>query len=338
MPSSVGAVTDTIRWAIAGPGAIAGDFARALPHARLGVLHAIAGRDAGRAEAFAAEHGASIIGTHAEIFARDDVDAVYIAAVHTAHLDLAVAALEAGKAVLCEKPLTATTDDTERLLAAAERTGMPLVEAFKYRFGPLPARIRELIAGGAIGEVVELEATCGFAAGERTGRLFDPATAGGAILDVGCYPVSLAVGVAAWSRQLRDTAVLAADGVIGPTGVDESATATLRLGGITAYVRTSIVEDLPDHARIVGTAGILELPDPWGSRTVSASSVTLHGADGAVEEITADVVSPMAVEGDAVALALREGRTQAPEMPWAETLEIAQLLDAWRAALPASRS
>jgi len=331
-------VTDIIRWALAGPGAIAGDFARALPHARLGVLHAVAGRDAGRAQAFASEHGARVVGTHAEIFARDDVDAVYVATVHTAHLDLAVAALEAGKAVLCEKPLTATAADTERLLAAAERTGMPLVEAFKYRFGPLPARIRELIAGGALGEIVELEATCSFAAGERAGRLFDPATAGGAILDVGCYPVSLAVSVAAWSRQLRDTTVLGADGVIGPTGVDETATATLRLGGITARVRTSIVEDLPDHARIVGTAGVLELPDPWGSRTASAAAATLHRADGAIEEIGADVVSPMAAEADAVTLALRERRTQAPEMPWAESLEIARLLDAWRAALPPSRA
>ncbi len=130
------------------------------------------------------------------ILARDDVDAVYIGTVHTTHADLAIRALEAGKAVLCEKPASPTADEVERILAAATRAERPFVEAFKTRFGPLAENLRAILASGELGAPERVEAAFGFAAGSRSGRLFDPALAGGAILDVGCYPVSLAVDVA----------------------------------------------------------------------------------------------------------------------------------------------
>src|SRR5690606_7117531 len=109
------------RWAVLGAGVISGDFATALPHAELGHLHAVGARDAAAARAFADRFEAPIAGTYDEILARDDVAAVYIGTVHTAHADLAITALEAGKAVLCEKPLTTNLADTERVLAAATR-------------------------------------------------------------------------------------------------------------------------------------------------------------------------------------------------------------------------
>jgi dihydrodiol dehydrogenase / D-xylose 1-dehydrogenase (NADP) len=319
------------RWALFGAGVISGDFARALPHARLGSLHAVASRDTARAEAFAVEHGAPVVGGYDDILTRDDIDAVYIGTVHTTHVELAAAALEAGKAVLCEKPLGVSVAETEALIGHAERTGLPLVEAFKYRFGPFPERMRQLIADGELGDVLEIETSIGFDAGDRTGRLFDPETAGGAILDAGCYPVSLAVGVAAWAGRLGAVSVVEAEGVVGT--VDEQASAMLDLDGIRARVRTAITADLPRRAVIRGTRGELEVPNVWGSRTASTDTAILRRADGTSERITADVVQPMAAEADATVLALREGRTQAPEMPWFETLATARLLADWRAAL-----
>lgn len=324
-------MTRRARWAILGPGAISLSFARGLAVSEHGELHAVGSRDDARAASFAAEHGADITGTYADIIAREDVDAVYIGTVHTSHAELAAAALEAGKAVLCEKPLTTTPADTRALLAVAERTGLPLVEAFKYRFGPFPARLRALIAEGELGEITEIESSIGFTAPGRTGRLFDPATAGGAILDAGCYPVSLAVGVAAWAGVTETPAIVAASGVVGE--VDEQASATIRLGGITARVRTAITADLPRAAVIRGTAGVLEVPNIWGSRDASTDSATLRRADGSVDEITTPIVNPMAAEGDATILALRAGRTQVSEIPWADTVAIADLLAEWRAAL-----
>lgn len=327
----------TKTWAVLGAGVISGDFATALPDAELGHLHAVGARDSGDARAFADRFGAPVAGTYDDILARDDIDAVYIGTVHPAHLDLAIGALESGKAVLCEKPLTTSAADTEKVLAAAERAGLPLMEAFKYRFGPFADRLRELLASGAIGEVTAVESSLGFAAATQTGRLFDPATAGGAIYDVGCYPVSLAVGVAAWTgRPLDAVAVREADGRIGETGVDVAASAVLELGGLTGHVATAIVEDLGRATVIQGTTGRIEIPNPWGSRTESTDSAVVVRGDGSVERVKVPTVSPMAAEGDAVLRALAEGRTEVPEMPWAETRAIARLIDAWLAGVRAA--
>ncbi|MFT3797309.1 Gfo/Idh/MocA family protein [Microbacterium sp.] len=319
------------RWAVFGAGAITADFVRALPAAEHGVLHAVAARDADRARAFADAHGAPVAGTYEQILARDDVDAVYLGTVHTTHAPLAHAALDAGKAVLCEKPLGVAPAETDELVAHADRVGLPLVEAFKYRFAPFPALLRQLIAGGTLGELRELETSIGFAADTREGRLFDPATAGGAILDAGCYPVSLVVGVAAWAGIATEPVVVAADGVVG--AVDEQARATITVGPLTARVATAITAPLPRRTVIRGTAGELEIPNVWGSRVESADAGILRRRDGSVEEVRTGTISPMAAEADATILALRAGRREVAEMPWAQTRATARLLAAWRAAL-----
>lgn len=322
------------RWAILGAGAISGDFARALPESEFGRLHAVGARDQSRAEEFAAAHGAPVVGTYDEILGRDDIDAVYIGTVHTTHTELVRQALAAGKAVLCEKPLGVSPAETDAAIHAARAAGLPLVEAFKYRFGPFADRLREVVGSGALGDLVEIESSLGFAAGSHTGRLFDPATAGGAILDVGCYPLSLVVGVAAWSgRDLSALVVEAVAGTIGETGVDVSAAASIDLGGATANIRTAIVHDLPRLTRIVGRDASLEIPNVWGSRTGSTEAATLIRTDGTREEIEVSTVQPMAAEADATIRALRDGRTEVPEVPWEETRTIARLLAAWRGSI-----
>ena len=176
------------RWAVLGPGVISGFFARALPRSEHGLLHAVGSSDPTRAQVFAREHGAPVAGGYAEVLGRDDVDAVYVGTVHTTHAELCIAALEAGKAVLCEKPVTTTAADTRAVLAVADRASLPFLEAYKYRFGPLADELRRIVRDGVIGRPVHVEAAFGGASSTRTGRLFDPDLAGGAILDVGGYP------------------------------------------------------------------------------------------------------------------------------------------------------
>lgn len=324
-------MSDKARWAVLGAGVITGDFLAALPYADHGVLHAVGARDGIRAREFAERHGAPVAGTYDEVLARDDVDAVYIGTVHTTHAELAHAALAAGKAVLCEKPLGISTAETEAVLAHAARVGLPVVEAFKYRFGPFPERLRELVSSGAIGELRAVDSTLGFAAGAHDGRLFDPATAGGAILDVGCYPASLVVGLAAWAGIDQPPVIVDADGVVG--AVDERARATIAFGDVEARIATAITADLPRRAVVHGTEGVLEIENVWGSRVVSTADAVLRRPDGTIERIHTDTISPMAAEADATILALRDGRTEAPEMPWAQTRTTARLLEEWRAAL-----
>ncbi len=335
MTPVTGGPTSRTRWAVLGPGVISGYFAHALRRSRYGALFAVGSRDRVRARAFADQHGAVVSGSYAEILQRDDVDAVYVGTVHTTHAELAIAALEAGKAVLCEKPVTPTPSDTRAVLAAAERAGLPFLEAYKYRFGPLTVEVRRLISTGVIGRPLHVDASYGGAATARTGRLFDPELAGGAILDVGGYPVSLAVGVAGWAGLVgagTRPSLRSVTGLIGGTGVDEWTTAAVDLGGLLATVHTSLVAVQVPRVVIRGSAGSLELPSIWGSRTESGVGAVVH-TTGAPRRITVPVVDPMAAEADAVSLALAEGRTEVPEMTWAETALVAETLHLWRAGL-----
>jgi predicted dehydrogenase len=323
----------TTRWAILGPGDIGGWFARALPHSAHGVLHAVGSTNPERAAAFAAEHGAEVSGTYAEILARDDVDAVYIATVNTTHTELALAALDAGKAVLCEKPVAPTVAELERILTRAEAAGLPFVEAYKHRFGPFARSLDAAVADPKLVGPLHLVAAAGFAAGQRTGRLFDADLAGGAILDVGGYPVALAVGLAAAAGvDLTELTVTAASGTVGDTLVDEEARATITAEGFSAEVACAITAELPRSGSVTGANATLELTDAFGSREHSAASFILH-ADGRDIDIEVPTINPFAAEADAVSLAIAEGRTEAPEVPWAHSRAVARLLTQWRAAL-----
>lgn len=343
-------MTDRIRWAVLGPGVIARDFAVGLAASRSGVLHAVGSRSAERAASFAVEHHVPVSGTYEQILAREDVDAVYVATVHTTHGDLALRALAAGKAVLCEKPLTPSATETAHVLDAARASGLPFLEAFKYRFGPLAERLRDLVAGGALGRVHHVDASCGGLVTQHIPRLEEPALAGGAILDVGSYPASFAVGALAWSAlahgEVLDGAApvraVSAAGSITPAGVDEWASAVLAIGDASAAadgriatvsLRTAIRVRLALDVAIHGSLGVIEIPDVWGSRTVSADRLVLRRLGSEPEEIVLPTIQPMAAEADAVADALRAGTAEIPEMTWAESLLTARVLEEWRASI-----
>jgi predicted dehydrogenase len=323
------------RWAVLGPGAISRDFAAGLRACSHGVLHAVGSTSVERAAAFAAVHGAAHSGTYDEILARDDVDAVYIGTVHTTHADLTVRALEAGKPVLCEKPASPASHDVDRMLASAAAVDRPFVEAYKNRFGPFADALRTLLESEEVGAPMRVEASFGFASASRVGRLFDPQLGGGAILDVGCYPVSLAVEVA---RAVGMLGPFSLRGVSGDVveGVDGHAAAVVDFSGaaagVTAALETSIVRDLPRAALILCEKGTIELPDAWGGRDASATTIVVRGRRGE-RVVEVPTVNPMGAEADAVSLAIADGRHEVPEIPWDDSRAIAAVLEEWRAGV-----
>lgn len=322
-----------VRWAILGPGQIAESFAAGLRATRSGSLAAIGSSDPARARAFADRYGAELAGGYDDIIGHPDVDAVYVSTVHPAHRDLVEAALGAGRAVLCEKPLTISEAETRQLFAVAADVGAPLVEAYKNRFSPFARMLDDIVATGEIGPARRLSASFGFRAEERTGRLFDPALAGGALLDVGGYPLSFAVQVAAAAGiDPAELHIAEAEGRIGPTGVDEHAAAVVSAGGFAAHIETSIRAALPRSAELVGASGTLRLPDAWGSRTASAEHLLVETSGGS-QTRTAAVINPFAAEADAVAALLARGAVEADEMPGSHSVAVARLLDDWAAAL-----
>ena len=328
--------TTPFRWAVLGPGSIARRFASQLPDSAEGVLVAVGSSSPERARAFAEEFPLAepaLVGDYEQVLASEEVDAVYVSTVHTGHARLAAAALEAGKHVLVEKPLTPNSGTSMALLDLAARSGTVLLEAYMYRFHPQTVQVLELVASGAIGELVHVDASFSFDTGAREGRLFDTATAGGGILDVGCYPLSLArfVAGAASGREFLEPSALTGRGTIGETGVDEWATAELTFpGGATASLRTGVRLADPQSATITGSRGVIRLADPWGLGAQQVIELDVAGEEPRRIEVPA--ASAYALEADALARAAREGG-EVPELTAENSLGQARALDAWREEL-----
>lgn len=325
-------------WAVLGPGGIARTFLGELP-STTGRLVAVGSSDPARSKAFAEEaaglgYDDVTAGTYAEALADPRVTAVYIATVHTGHAALVLDAIAAGKAVLCEKPVSPNLGTTMALVDAARAAGVPFVEAFMYRFHPATAALLDLIRDGAIGDVRHVDASFAFRSGERQGRLFDVDTAGGGILDVGGYPVTITAAVvsAATGVPAAEPVDLVGSGVIGPTGVDEWAVADLTYrGGITASIRSGVRVEDANTVTVIGSRGRIHLPTPWTIGGVPALEIAV--TDEEPRTLTFPDAKAYGLEAAALADAIASGAIEVPQMTQDETLATARTLDRWRASL-----
>lgn len=312
----------TVRWGFIATGWISGDAARDLGNAPGAVRHAVASRSLDRARAFAAEHGfARAYGAYGDLLADPDVDAVYVATPHAQHWAVAAQAIAAGKPVLVEKAFTCGHGAAMDLVGRARASGVFVMEAMWNRFQPGVAELHRSVSAGEIGEVRAVHADLGYV-NERTDlpRLVDPANGGGAILDVGVYPVSLAQ----WFLGTPDR--VAATGLIGPTGVDVEAGLVLGYpGGAHATASCSFTSDSPGQATIVGTDGHAVI-EP---RMHHPSRIRIHRR-GAEPEV---IENPLGGHGlwhefAHVGWCLAEGLAESPVMPLDDTLGVMATLDA----------
>jgi predicted dehydrogenase len=314
-PSSV------IRWGIAGPGRIAESLAGDFQHVPGAELTAIGSRSLARAQDFAGRHGAArAYGSYAELMTDPEVDVVYIATPHPQHHAVAVAALRAGKGVLVEKSFTATVAGAQDIITTAHATGGFAMEAMWTRFQPAIVRLRELIADGAIGDVLSVQADLGVVKDyDPKDRLFDPALGGGAVLDLGVYVVSFAQMV------LGTPSRVVGAGTTGPSGVEIDATMLLGFpGGATATLTTSLHSPLPGQARVFGTKGWIDvLP-----RFHHPDQIVLHRSGVDPETITAPRTGGgYAHELIEVTECVRAGRAESAVMPLADSLVVQQVLN-----------
>jgi predicted dehydrogenase len=313
-------------WGIAATGGIArtvGQVIAAEPGMRVA---AVGSRDAGRAAALAAELGAErSYGSYAELCADPEVDAVYVATPHAQHLQVAEAAIAAGKAVLCEKPLTASLADAERMVKLARSAGVFLMEAMWMRFNPL---IRRLATDERFGEIRSVQATFGFVHPfDPAHRLWDPVTGGGAVLDLGVYPLALA------HFLLGSPASTEVTGSLAPSGVDAEAGILLTYpGGARALLDTSLLSPMANAATVVGTGLRADIDAPfWAPRRM-----VLSGPGVEPEEHLLDPAEG-GYEGQVreVAAALAEGRTESAVMPLDDSLAVMRVMEEVRTRLGA---
>lgn len=327
---------DRVGWGILSTGQIASVFAHDL--ALLGSeasLAAVSSRSLARAEAFAREHGfARAYGSAAELVADERVDVVYIATPHSDHFTAARMCLQAGKAVLVEKPLTTSPAQTEQLLDLARDRGLFCMEAMWTRVHPLIRRAAELVRSAELGQIRHVAASFGFAFdGPDSHRLLDPVQAGGAIWDAGVYPVH------AVQLFLGEPDDLLGFGHHARTGVDSHAVATMRYratedrGPATATVACTIEANLPTRLEIYGTHGHI-LVDDFFIRPEQLTVFRGNDKDLVPEVLLAQWPgSGYTFEAQEVMRCLRTGELQSPLVPWADTSAVARTLDRWLAAV-----
>lgn len=329
-----------IRWGVLGPGKIAIKFAEGLRNSHSGVLQAAGSRSLERAQAFIREQGGvSAHGSYADLLADPDVDAVYIATPHPQHAEWAIRAAEAGKHILCEKPIGMNLGEADAIFEAGEANGVFVMEAFMYRCYPQTAGIYELIRDGAIGKVQSLNASLAFRGPwDPEGRLLKNELGGGGIMDVGCYPVSMArlVAGAMDGQPFLEPEEMKGVAHIGETGVDEYAAAVLRFkNGLIAQCQCGVQLKADHTLTVIGTAGKLTAENPWFSK----GGVHVHPADGGEAQHHTYPDGGYQHEIDAFAFKLAEFQEESTEglppapVSWMspeDTLGNMRVLDKWR--------
>ncbi|GAA2275624.1 oxidoreductase [Streptomyces ruber] len=325
-----GAVGERVRWGILATGGIAATFTADLVDLPDAEVVAVASRRADSAEAFAERFGiARAYGDWASLAADEDVDVVYVATPHSAHRAAAGLCLEGGRHVLLEKPFTLNAREAEELVGLARRHDRFLMEAMWMHCNPLVRRLAGLVRDGAIGEVRTLQADFGLAGSfPPSHRLRDPAQGGGALLDLGVYPVSFA------HLLLGEPADVTARATLSDEGVDLQTGALLSWdNGALAQLHCSIVGSTSTSAYITGSKGRIDVPYGF----FFPDHFVLHRDGREPETFKADPAAgprnSLKHEALEVMRALRAGETESPLVPLDGTLAVMRTLDAIRSRI-----
>ena len=317
----------SLRWGILAPGGIAHTFAEGLRDATQQQIVAVGSRSLERAQEFADEFGGVAYGSYAELVADENVDVVYVASPHSEHHEHALLAIRAGKHVLVEKAFARNAAEAREILEAAESAGVFVMEAMWSRFLPHYDVIRQAVADGLIGDVTWISADHGqhlYPNGPQ--RLWDPKLAGGALLDLGVYPIS-------FSAMLMPTIDrIQALGSLTDLGVDASEVIALHApDGVVANATTTMTAQTPNTAVVAGTKGRLEI-DGW---FYMPNTVRLVDHDSVVLDtyVSAESQHTLQYEAAEVARCISEGKRESELMPHSETLRVMQIMDEVRAQL-----
>ncbi|GGL04316.1 oxidoreductase [Salinibacterium xinjiangense] len=321
----------TLNWGVLGPGGIADAFVSTLHANSDQRVLGVGSRSPERAAAFAAKHGIpNSYGSYEALVGSPDIDVVYIAAPHSEHRDLALLALAAGKHVLVEKPIALSAAEAREIAAAAAAAGLFAMEALWTRFQPKSTVIRQLLDDGVLGELRLSTADLGFRFEfDPNHRLYNMELGGGALLDLGVYPVWFNHFVMGVPDAVR------ASGSLGSTGVDDQAALTLEYAnGARGIAVATMLAQTRSGAEIAGTAARIEVEPNF----IAAGGFTLHGADGARLDWRdnhefSQFSGGLVWQAAAVAKHISDGRIEAPEHPLSTTIAMLETIDDARTQL-----
>lgn len=331
-------MSDKIRWGIIGAGGIAKAFVQAVPHSKTGRMVGVASRSQEKADSLGNELNIpKCYGSYQALLDDPEIDAVYIATPHPMHAEWAIKAADAGKHILCEKPLAITHADAMTIIEAARRNDVFLMEAFMYRCNPQTKKLCKLIQNKVIGDVRVIRATFSFhTAYDLERRLLNNKLGGGGILDVGCYTTSIArliAGVAQGKPFAEPLDVKGVGHIGAESRCDEWAVASLRFpGDILAQCATGVQLQQDPDVVIYGSKGKIIMPSPWfcAGREGGTSTIIVHRHGKDPEEIKVNAGWLYAIEADTVAENIDRRQAAWPAMGWEDTLGNMKTLDRWR--------
>ncbi len=315
--------SEKFSWGILGPGGIARAFAKDLNFIQGHIIGAVGSRSLENAQKFSADFGGTAYGSYEELVADPSIDAIYVATPHPAHHDNVILALNAGKPVLCEKPFSVNAQEAQSMIDAASGNKVALMEAMWARFLPHYAKVREIVESGVLGPILSIHADHGQRlADQGIARLIEPSLAGGALLDLGIYPVSFAHMI------LGNPEHITSDAVMTDKGVDAQTSMIFTYeSGAQAVLTTTMIEQTPCRAVVAGLNGWLEIDRTFYNP--AAMRVILN--DGTVTEC------PSAYQGHGLReqaeifnQLVRSGNLESEILTWKDTVDIMKTLDTVR--------
>jgi predicted dehydrogenase len=334
-------MSDQLKWGILGTGKMAKKLAQALAESPIGTLTAIGSRSEVSAKTFQDEFQVPLhFSTYEALLASSEVEVVYISTPHPSHAEWAIRAAQAGKHILCEKPLTMNQAEAEHVMAAAQQHGVFLMEAFMYRCHPQTQHVVQLIRDGLVGDVRLIQASFSFQVPyDPMSRLFNANLGGGGILDVGCYTTSMArllAGAARGGEAIEPLTIQGCGHLHPETGVDELAVANLEFPGkIIAQLACGVSQQLENVVKIFGSKGYLTIPSPWFCRGDHGHYTLLWQPIGAEAQTITGSASQGLYTYEIEAVSQYLQARQCPLMSWADSLGNMQTLDRWQQAVKA---
>lgn len=311
------------KWGVLGPGGIARAFAQDLTHLEGHAIAAVGSRTLSNAVSFSQSYGGTAYGSYEELVADTSIDAIYVATPHPAHYDNVILALNAGKPVLCEKPFAVNARQAQAMVDVAEKNNVALMEAMWARFLPHYAMVREIISSGALGPILSIHADHGQRlADQKIPRLVDPNLAGGALLDLGIYPVSFAHMILGNPQKITSSAVMTDRGVDAQTSMIFDYE-----NGAQAVLTTTMMEQTPCRAVVAGLLGWLEIDRTF----YNPASMRVVRNDGTVTEYPNTYNGHgLREQAEAFKSLVLSGSKQSQILNWKDTVDIMATLDTVR--------
>ena len=313
-------------WGILGPGGIARAFAKDLTLLEGHTIGAVGSRSLNNARSFAHDFGGTAYGSYEELVSDSRIDAIYVATPHPAHHDNVIMALNAGKPVLCEKPFAVNAKQAQAMVDAAAKNKVALMEAMWARFLPHYAKVREIVASGVLGPILSIHADHGQRlADQGIARLVEPQLAGGALLDLGIYPISFAHMILGNPTSITSSAVMTDKGVDAQTSMLFNYD-----NGAQAVLTTTMIEQTPCRAVVAGLDGWLEIDRTF----YNPASMRVVLNDGTVTEYPSTYTGHgLREQAESFKKIVQSGEVESKILTWKDTVDIMKSMDTVRSQI-----